>query len=361
MDFRENKIELGIAVLAAVMIAGLFRVFGGMGADPRIDGKEISYEMPRAKNDLSGDFGLDGREIDRQYVNPFGKKNKSTDTAAADAAKKAAEAAKAKQQQAARAAAEAAKKAAEAKKKAQTQVRVVDNNRQRMTSDPAANRDTQPVANDQMFRRTAGEPDAEKKKADTLSPDQWRALLLGQPSAANMAKLVAALQAGEVEAATFYMIVGELLESQNSERQAVALGGLSQVPTAQSFELVAEKMSLLPAELQTSASSFLNSYAFPNRMRALLPVLNSQNPAVALMAAGIVRQGIEAAKNGTAPTGTDPRQSRDQQQFATLSAWQMFIPTFQRWISSDDASLHDPAQQILALLGNPGTGGVASL
>lgn len=343
MDIRENKIELGIAVLAAIMIAGLFRVFGGMGADSRIETKEISYEMPRAKSDLVGEFGLDGRDIDRRYVNPFEKKNKAVDPAAA---KKAAADAAAKAKQAA-AAAEAAKKAAEAKKKAQTQYRVVEADRRRLTPDLRDSNPQQPhYANPELvFRKTAGQTENENRK-DLLTPNQWHDLLKGQPTMANMQKLVDAVRANEIDPETFYSIAEEMLKSQDESKQKVALAGLEQVPTAGSFIVIANAQGLTGG-MNDLADAILESYAAKPKHGALMGVLRSDDQVAALAAASVVMAGIKASKEGGPSTGT-PRPGREQS--AALNDWGLFVPIFQEWASSGEAALQGPASSILSQL-----------
>ncbi len=60
---------------------------------------------------------------------------------------------------------------------------------------------------------------------DKMSADQWIALLRAQPTKENVAKLIQAFSANEVDAATFYAIVTDLFRSNQPQTQSFGING----------------------------------------------------------------------------------------------------------------------------------------
>lgn len=341
MDFRENKIEIAMLACGALVILGLFKLFGAMETSPAIAEKAINYEMPHPKSDFAGDFDLEGREIDRRLVDGFAKKKK--DEKKADDAKKAAAATAAKP-----AAKTAAAKAGDAKKK-EVDVNVVDGTPDKpLGSDESLNGQTQTV---RMTRETAAAGATDKTDEDNkdkLSPDQWRALVLGAPTKENMNKLVAAFGAGETDANTFFGIVEDLMQSQKPDSQSLGLYGLQSVVSARSFALVVHNMDKFDPTVKTAANSYLMAYTQSNRLGSLAQVLQTNDVTVATKGVEVLMAGLQAARNGTAPTS--PRDARGEIQAASLTSFARFIPILQNWKKSGDSQLVSLADGALAQL-----------
>lgn len=335
MDFRENKFEIGVALLAVVFIAGMFRFVSGSGADANLETEEISYEMPRPKSDLIGEFGLGDREIDRQYMNPFDKKSQPiAATPAPPLQKKAVQKPIAKTGTA---------KASEAKKP-ESNMRVVDAAKNAGLSPDFGQGSVQEILLNKTTYQTTGQVD-DSKKDDILSPDQWRALLSGQPTKENMDKLAAALANGETDEATFYGIVEDLLKSQSKDKQSLAVYGLRKVQNAKSFMFASHLVGALPADVKSGVEQFLQSYSDKSKHSALMQVLQSKDRESAVLAANVVLAGLK-----TSGSGTDSRGFRGEPQTQSTGQWQTFVPLFQRWANSGDASLQALAASILALI-----------
>src|SRR5438445_9608298 len=120
MSFTDRKLEIATYALVAVMIGGLGYIFK-TPVQAVLGNSDVSYEMPRPKSFLATLFGLglEDREINRKYVNPFDKK-KADAKKAADAKAAAPSAPKAVAQKKAE-----TKKAADAAKKSSVDVNVV--------------------------------------------------------------------------------------------------------------------------------------------------------------------------------------------------------------------------------------------
>lgn len=337
MEFRPSKIEIGIVILTFVGI-GFFRLIGTASPEA-LPVQDISYEMPRPKSDLVGEFGLGHREVDRRYVNPFEKKA----AAAADGSKSAKlppKVAKAKPKKPV-----AYRPGYDPRRDPRFMMNVVDKNRSGFSTENDLDSNLAPPSADMISRQAAGAQDDEgvENKKDRLSPAQWRSLLSAQPTRENMEKLVDALSKGEADEATFYQIVEEFLKDQNTEKHAVALHGLSQRPTLASFKFAAGLVATLPTDAKPGVEQYLQSFSAPSRHSVLLAALQSSDRDIALRAAQVVLTGIQTAQ---APP-TDPREVRGQQ--AAVN-WSRFTLVFQRWAASGDANLQGIASSILALL-----------
>lgn len=351
MNFRENKIELWIGALAAVMIVGLFQAFSGDGDEGAgVRGPEVSYEMPRPKAELVGEFGLGDREIDRRYVNPFGKKK-------ADDAKKAAAAGKQPPAKAPAARPGYGVGVAYVPAHPSASFNVVDKAKSGLSGDGAdeSNRNG-PNADEPFANRTAaGEEDPVND--GKLSPEQWRALLSANPTVENMKKLAEAFLKNEVDARTFYSIVEELVTyKQSASKRTVGFYGLWMVQTAKSFEFVTALLtpapnqpSPLPDEAKSVAEGYLRGFASASRRNVLLQVLRTGDRAGKVKAAQIVQYALQAGGH------VDPRENGssrngENQASSASSKWTGFTSIFQTWASGGDAELQGIASQVLSLL-----------
>ncbi|MBX3034417.1 MAG: hypothetical protein KF865_10880 [Bdellovibrionaceae bacterium] len=358
MDFRDNKLELGIGLLVAVMVLGLFQLFGSVKDSPVNEVQDISYEMGRPKSEMIGEFGLGGREIDRRYVNPYAKKAaqaaadaKNVKPAATNPAAAQAAAAKAKQ------AAAAAARARQQQQRPMVWVKRPNSNAptgrdgRHLSGDGSDGGPIYSNPNEVAGNRNKEDTGVDNKNdnKDQLSPDQWRALLAAQPTKENMNKLVEALGRREVDETTFYSIIDGLMKSQKKEDQTLALYGLGRVGTAKSFAYIATAADTLPADMQPAAQQLMMSYAAPARHGALKQALQMNDPVVALKAAQVVLAGAQAAKNGDSVV-SDPRQGRGDIRQSNTTSFASFAPIFQKWATSGDATMQGIANQILGLL-----------
>ncbi|UXR64367.1 hypothetical protein EZJ49_14960 [Bdellovibrio bacteriovorus] len=339
MSFTDKKLEIAIAGFALLMIGGM----GYLLKSPvqnAISEMEVIYEMPRPKSILAALFDLGDREISRDYKNPFAKKK--------DDAKKVDAKTAAPQQAPAKAVAKKAdsKKTPTPIKKPSVEVNVVG-------AAPASGLNSDDITvGDGNGQQNYQQETNNKKTAEntetknTLSGDQWRALLQAQPSKENVDKLVAAYSAKEVDDQTFYTIVTELLRSNKTETQDLGLAALKGTYSEKSFAVVAQYYDQFAPEVQTKLHTYMLSYAVSGRMGILMSVLKSDNAELVTAATQVVMEGYVAAKAGT--NLNDPRGSRGDVVINSVDGYAKFIPVFQQLAQSQDSEIAGMASAALS-------------
>lgn len=356
MDWREYKTEFTVVACGFVAVMGVLKLFGSFGSDRSGDAPEISYEMPRPKSDAIGDFGLDGRQVERRVVNPFGTKKQAAPAPLTPP--KAAAPGKAVSQNKTK---KAKAKASEAPAgSAQTSVNVVDANPGSRVSEGLGAGGAQQIVLSR-FNRPAVGPGAVKAPEDgeKMSPDQWRALLTAEPTAANMVRLLQAVSRQEVDQATFYSIVDDLARSQNLQTQKVAIYGLSALPTLRSFAKLVELENQVDPSARPQVSQALASYTQSSRLGVLQQALQQNDLSISMKAAQIVLEGIQNSKNPN-PTPQDERTLRAEVRGTSLEDYNRLLPVFQRWAASGNPGLTGIANQILDALGAPATAKISA-
>lgn len=339
MSFTDKKLEMAIFATAAVFVAGLGYLFKAPVQNV-LANADVTYEMPRPKSFLASLFDLGGRDVSRKYVNPFEKKK-------AEEAKKTAEAKKATE--AAKAAAVAAKKAdskkADPTKKPTVDVKVVQ-------ADPTKHIPFTDIGNGgsggvtvQMANNGNAKADSKTGSNDKkVTAEQWRSLVLGQPTQTNVNKMVAAYMAGDLTDSEFYGITKELMHNSNAETQALGLSAVSSFYTTSAFTVVATNYSVLPTEVQTKADAYLLGYANTGRLGILASALKSSSTDVVSMATQIVLKGYQAAKSSVGSDGS----SGGDVQVNAVSSYTRFVSIFQTLAQSTDSEIAGLANSALS-------------
>lgn len=339
MGFTDRKLEMAIVGLAVVMVGGMGYLLKAP-VQAALQSPDVVYEMPRPKRSfLAALFDLGGREISRQYINPFAKKKEE--------AKKTADAKKASPA-APKAVAQAKtpeKKKEDPKKK--VDVQVVGSRDEKVFGDDDgfwAQSGSNPQRNS---ARAEGKAPADTNAKNTLSGSQWRALVLAQPTSENVAKLVAAYNNKEVDENTFYTIVADLFRNNKSETQALGLTAVKAVYSAKSFALTAQFYDQLTSDLQAQAHNYLLTYAVSGRLPMLMSVLQSNDTEVVAAAAQVVLDGYQKAKEGVTPSA-DPRTSRGDVTINAVASYSKFVPIFQQLSQSQDSVVAGLANSALS-------------
>lgn len=351
MAFTDRKLETGILVLSVVLLGGLGYVLK-TPVQSVILGQDIVYEMPRIKKSfLASLFDLGDREVDRSYTNPFAKKKAEE--------KKKEEAKKAEVAAAKAAAAKAvAKKAAETKKP-KVEINTVQAAPTKTWGDDGFFGNSNPQNGAQVAAGNGGNnaADSDADKSD-MTGDQWKALLRAQPTADNVAKLVAAYSKQEVDTETFYSIVADLYKSNKPETQALGLAAVKSFYNANSFVVTTQYMDQFTTDMQKNAHDYLDSYA-SGRLAALAAVLKGSDTEAIAEAARVVLEGYEKAKSGTS-LSTDPRNTRGNVVLSnSVSDYAQFYAIFQVLTGHQDAEIAGLASSGVAKIPNPNA--VASL
>lgn len=339
MSFADKKIEISMIGLVGVMVFGLGHIFSSHRA-PAMNQEDINYEMPRPKAAYTdSEFDLNGREIDRDYVNPFAdKKKKETDKKAVAAKKAAADAAAkvAKQKE------EAKKKAAEeAKKKSATKVAKKDVTEAQNTA--AADNFGLNTPNPQAGAGAPAEPEAKAAAAaaannsDNRSSAQWIALISADPTQANVAALIKAYQAGQVDEETVDEIISDLLKSSKDSSQSLGMYALQSIYDAKSFELIVTDSAQLDSTNQAAANTYIASYS--SHLSALAGVLESSNDVMISKATTIILSSygsVTTTSKGSTSTNT--------------AAYAQFISIYTNLAKSSDPTVAALAKSALSQL-----------
>jgi hypothetical protein len=348
MSLRDNKIEISVVLIVIGAFGLIFALFKGISdRNPHFFSKEINYEMPRPQSQLPPDFSLDGRDVDYDYNNPFAKKK------AADA-KKAAEIKKTEDKKKSANKTAAKKKTADAKKPEVT-VDIVEEDKTAMTETNYPTAQSGRPAGPFRQQQAARPPQDDKEKDNKRSADQWRSLLNAQPTRENMDLLVAAYNKSEINSEGFYMVIEDLIKSQKSETQGVAVYGLNKTPSGKSFSVLALNFENLNADVSPAAQTAMTGYSQASRIDALGQALSSSNSKVVYYSIQVLQQGLSGS--GAVPSGRDLRSGQGNQN--TTSRYARLIPIIQRLTQSQDMQVAGTASQILAQLGggqNPNPG-----
>ncbi|MGE5087313.1 MAG: hypothetical protein ACM3MG_13500 [Bacillota bacterium] len=351
MGLTDKKLEIAIFATAAVFVAGLGYLFKAPVQNV-LATADVIYEMPRPKSFLAALFDLGGRDVSRKYINPFEKKK-------AEEAKKAADAKKATE--AAKVAAVAAKKADGKKndptKKPSVNVKVVQADPAKRLFDKDIGYGGSGGVTVQMANNTNNKADNSANPKDKkVTAEQWRSLVLGQPTQANVNKMVAAYMAGDMTDSEFYGIAKELMHNSNSETQALGLSAVSSFYTTSAFATVATSYSVFPTEVQTKADAYLLGYANTGRLGILASALKSSSTDVVSMATQIVLKGYQAAKSNVG-SGTSGSTPGSDVSVNAVSSYTRFVSIFQTLAQSSDSEIASLAISAL----NQIQTGVASL
>lgn len=354
MDLKENKLEFGIAVSAFALILGLGYLLK-QPAQKALGEMSISYEMPRPKNSiLAALFSLGDRDVEKEYINPFeaGKKAQVDETKNPDVQ------AKAPQKPASKKAAKAGKPARPSTLpdfKPQVDVTVVggDPQKQLDSSDipfGGAAGGGAPGAVGQ--NGNASDPAAAQAEVDNekMSGSQWRALIAAQPTLENVQKLKSAFLEGDVEGASFYQIVQDLLESNDYNTQKLGIIALEGVYSNAAFTIAARYQERLEEAEATLLEAYLQSYVVSARLNILAAAMKSQERVVVTTAIGLALQGYQNAKTGNVgvPAGDGGRGTRGDGVSSATSNYAQFVPIFQQLSGSSDGEIAQLASQALS-------------
>lgn len=342
MGLSDRKLEIAITGLAAVMVVGLgyllkTPVQAVLGAQEQ----DIVYEMPRPKNSFFATlFDLGDREIDRKYVNPFAKKKVKDDKKPVSTAKIGVTAPKAVAQQ------KQDKKKTEAEPKKKVDVQIVGADTAKNFGDDGF-WNNNGTGRQHLVNNDGGPaPTDSKDKKNTMDGNQWRVLLMAQPTKENVNKLIEAYSNNEVDDQTFYGIVTDLFRNNKPEVQSYGLTAVKSAYNVKSFTVTTQYYDQLAPEVQQQAHLYLMSYGVGGRLPILLTALQSSDAEVVSVAAQVVMEGHKKAKDGVS-SATDPRASRGDVMVNTVSSYTKFVPVLQHLSHSQDASIASVATSAL--------------
>lgn len=348
-----NRYVTGMFLVAAMILLGGFYLLRGASRQVQQAEFDLSYSMPRPKSALYNFFfGLEGREIDHQEINPFkGKKNEASPKAGGlrkDAPKIPAAAQKgpipAKKAP--------VKTAAASQQKAEVQINVVDSSRPQeggeagTGSGPGSNAG-QNTANNKYGNGPQTIDTTATNNREQLSGAQWRALVVAQPTKENVAKLIAAFNNKEVDASTLYLVMNDLMQSSNPETQGLGLMIGQEVPSLKSFSITAENYEKLDTSMKAQADTYLLTYMQQSRLGILALALQSENNQVVYHATRTMVVGLDKVKNSSKDGARSVSRGVVASSNNNNKVYSPFVAILEKIIATGDSSVVPLAQNAL--------------
>lgn len=343
MKHSDHKLEIAIGIFAFALFGSLGYFINGVKDKSPQEILSLIYSMPRPASYSAAGFDLSGREIDRQYINPFAKKDdKKTKDAqgmkvvgqplvpVAQSVKK-------------------VKTANVAKKSPEVTVSVVEKDKDLDSVDSlspsiGANVIQQAVAAVQKF--VQDKKDKNEDKEEVLGPNQWRSLFAADPSSKNLNSLVSAYSKGKVDEQTFYTILNDLLLNSKAEVQMLGVLGANATPSEKSFTILATNFEFFAPEVAAQADSVMAGYSTNARQGAILKVLAGTEVNAVVRAIEVVIKGYEEVKSGVPGDRGDRGEITEQ----ALVSFVRFIPSLQSLRSNQDSRVANAANQALGLI-----------
>lgn len=344
MNWQDNKLEISLIAGLALALFGLFSLFRPMSEGRKFETQDIAYEMARPNSFTPAEYDLSGREVDRQYINPFEKvepPSKPTPLKKSVVAPKKTSSQKTADK----------KNSSKNGKKAGVDVKVVGGTEKTLSDSEGQSHPTGPTVTD---LRDPNKQNAKKNETakdenpkDQRSPDQWKALLLAEPTYDNMKKLMAAFSNKEIDEGNFYRIVQSLIENQNPQIQSVGLYGAQGFPSVQSFTMIVKNEDILTGNSKKFAEQILLAYNQPQTVNVLGQVLRVNDEAVVMKAGEVILAGIQKYKNGESVSEGN-RTSRGSVGIKSASQYSVLVPTLQQLAGHASASVVQLANSVLS-------------
>ncbi|MES2802894.1 MAG: hypothetical protein V4654_10405 [Bdellovibrionota bacterium] len=309
---KQEKLVLAGLLVCCIGIASFITNFQMIPKAAQAIESLIDYKMGKATEEISK-YSLEGREIDRTIVKAeqgfiaktvrkisqvIGKAVGKKDAKKTDA-KKATVAAKKLLHREFAKPAQQAPQFKQAVAKTESEVKVDDFNNSGYSAVPT-----------QAQTETA-EPTPEQPKKVRKTFEQIKTEFMAAPSKEAMMSLVSSYKKNEVNAADFYQLQSELLESQNETLAGHALYGMRLTPSVESFSMMTQYQPAASAAHQTYIDEALLSYNQTAQINVLKSVIGSGDKVVVMKALKVVEAGINSIKNGTVSQLVDSRGRRE--------------------------------------------------
>lgn len=314
---KQEKLVLAGLLVCCIGVASFITNFQMIPKATAMVENLIDYKMGKATEEIST-YSLDGREIDRTLIKPeeesfvakavrkisqiIGKKDSKAAKKAEETKKAAAAAALAKKLPNR----EFAKPVVTAP--VQKQAEVSKNNSDVKMQD--MNNSAGYAAAPTETPNQATQP-AEQAKKVKKTLEQIRTEFMATPSREAMMALVNSFKKNEVNAADFYQLQSELLESENETLVGHALYALRLTPSAESFSMMAQYQPQAASTYQTYIEEALLSYNQSSQISVLASVIRSGDKVVVMKALSVAVAGINSIKNGTVSQLVDSRGRRE--------------------------------------------------
>lgn len=197
----------------------------------------------------------------------------------------------------------------------------------------------------------------ESSDEEVLTADQWKSLMLSQPTRENAFKLVEALQKNEIDIAS-YIEISELLIKDNSEdKKKLGVWILTASNSVDSFKLASKLMPTVDTENQKILNDYLYSYSRPQSLSVLEQILRSSDAELKTLAADVISKGFESVRTDTQANQNSNRGIRNQASpgNTSISNFRRLVPTLQWLVSNPNSGLSQWAQGLLSQLQSSAT------
>ena len=280
--------------IVGFFVVGLGFMLSQMKTSQTKDVNEIKYQMPRPQDEFIGQYSLNGRKINRQYINPFAQKEKSQ---------------------------------------------------------MAANNKVQGLKNikkiapkNKSIKKAAGLLNKIQNSPHIKSITQWIELLTKNPTAENIVFLVKSYRNKTINASGFYQIINSLLSNEHPEVAQVGLYALQLQPESQAFQFASRKLSSIEdqSEIAQDLQQYLLSFNESQKIPSLVQVLQSKDQVAIVKAIDVLSQFNEAS--GQHSRFQQRGREIDQQQYSQL------IASFKKLLTNENENIVSTAQNMLSKL-----------
>lgn len=325
---NHTRFSLIATTFIIFVLIGLYYFLGGIRESKITESGIINYEMPRPKTeDRWNEYSLEGREIEREFK-PFARatpSNHKTDVLKAPKKPLVAKNTEANEK-------DKNVKTENPEKDKKTTSEIADSNL-KINSDDKQSPDSVTAAFGAPTKKS-DQQNTQQNVSDQNNPNQigleeWRSLLMKDPSYLNLQKFSHAYRSREVTQTEYYQIVTELRSLKDPKAEIAALYLLDSAPSLKSFSELSSVTNASSVEAQNYANRILLGYNRAGYLSVLAQALQSQEIAIVLRAAQVINAGLARAKSGQPVDFT--RNSRDPvvQSGPSLSSYQQFVPLFQ--------------------------------
>lgn len=183
-----------------------------------------------------------------------------------------------------------------------------------------------------------------EKKAEELklTAAQWRSLLQLSPSSGNVAKLLAARGAGDIDDGVVLEIAKDLLKDSGDERQKAGLLIVDRLVSPRTFEFMVFEKAEFSQNVQTELQKKIESYGLPSRLSYLGPVVasTSEDKSAVIVALGLIDTAVTEYKRLASGQIT---QSANAPSLAQL---QVFLATLRRIGENGEGAVAEQAKEL---------------
>jgi hypothetical protein len=200
------------------------------------------------------------------------------------------------------------------------------------------------------------EPEDQPEK-EKLTADQWKSLILSQPTQENILRLIEALKKDEIDSSSYLEIASTLMRDNSEEKKKLGVMALTANLNLESFSIAVKIQGSLTGAPQKSVQDYLFSYNRIQGISVLDQALKSQDTEVRTVAADVISRAITAIRSGQPlfSTSTSRGSRGEASSSTTLETYRRLLPTLQWLVSNPNLGLTQWAQGLLSQLQSSST------